>query len=190
MAELREVDGFLFSSEEEYQNALKEEKAVLYLKKQLSGKDGKSILKVYNQLLEQNIFQTEVGYSFLHDINLALHRQTKIADSVIAPIRVEKKNTATPEASGEKTLEEKPPKVIVKTVSSGTTKQVKSLRIIILVLVAVIIGMFGITLTSNLPTIVDYETKLQNKYAAWEQQLTEREAQVKQKEAQLNINQD
>ena len=87
-------------------------------------------------------------------------------------------------------MEEKPPKVIVKTVSSGTTKQVKSLRIIILVLVAVIIGMFGITLTSNLPTIVDYETKLQNKYAAWEQQLTEREAQVKQKEAQLNINQD
>ena len=188
MAELREVDGFLFSTEEEYQNALKEQKAVAYLKKQMSGKDGKSILKVYNQLLEQKIFKTEVGYAFLHDINLALHRQSKIAESVIKPIPVERaviKETMT--ISNAEAPEEKPPKVIVKTIQANSSKQVKALRIVIIVLIVVIIGMFGITLTSQTPTIIDYETKLQDKYAAWEQQLTQREAQIKAKELELNI---
>lgn len=186
MAELREVDGFLFSDEDSYQAAQKEAKAVEYLKKQMSGKDGKSILKIYNQLLEQNIFHTQVGYTFLHDINIALHRQTKIADSVISPIKVDpivKKEVApAPEKQ-----EEKPPKVIVKTIGGGSAKQNKYLKIVVAVLVLVIVGMFAITLTSQTPTILDYETKLQNKYAAWEQQLTEREALIKQKEAQLNL---
>ena len=186
MAELREVDGFVFSSEEEYRDALKEEKAVAYLKKQMSGKDGKSILKIYNQLLEQNVFHTEVGYAFLHDVNLALHRQTKIAESVILPIPVDRKTVKEVQKVTEE-AKEKPPKVIVKTINSNATKQVKQLRIVIAVLALVIVGMFAITLTSRTPTIIDYETKLQNKYAAWEQQLTQREAQIKEKEAQLNL---
>ncbi len=186
MADLKEVNGFVFTDEEEFQNALKEAKAVEYLKKQLSGKDGKSILKVYNQLLDQKVFHTEVGYSFLHDVNVALHRQTKIAESVIRPIEVEQIVKKEPVPVLEE-VQEKPPKVIVKTIGSGSARQVKQLRIIIVVLVLVIVGMFGITLSSQTPTVLNYETQLQNKYAAWEQQLTEREAQIKLKEAELNL---
>lgn len=186
MAELREVDGFLFSSEEEYQDALKEEKAVLYLKKQMSGKDGKSILKIYNQLLEQKLFHTEVGFSFLHDVNLALHRQTKIESSAIAPIPVERKAVREEKKATEET-KEKPPKVIVKTINSNASRQVKQLRIVIVVMALVIAGMFAITLTSRTPTIIDYEIKLQNKYSEWDKQLTQREAQIREKEAQLNL---
>ena len=186
MAELKELDGFLFSDEESYQAALKEAKAVEYLKKQMSGKDGKSILKIYNQLLDQNVFHTQIGYTFLHDINVALHRQSKIADSVISPIKVEpivKKEAAPVQVE----KEEKPPKVIVKTIGSESVKQNKYLKIVVVVLVLVIAGMFAITLTSRTPTVLNYETQLQNKYAAWEQQLTEREAQIKLKEAELNL---
>lgn len=186
MAELREVDGFLFSDEDSYKAAQKEAKAVEYLKKQLSGKDGTAILKIYNQLLEQNIFHTQVGYTFLHDIYVALRRQTKIADSVIPPIKVD--SVAKKEAAPvQEKQEEKPPKVIVKTIGGASAKQNKYLKIVVAVLVVVVIGMFAITLTSQSPTILDYETKLQNKYASWEQQLTEREAQIKLKEAQLNM---
>jgi hypothetical protein len=49
--------------------------------------------------------------------------------------------------------------------------------------------MLIIMATSQLPTIIDYETKLQDKYASWQEELQSREAQVKQAEQQYNINQ-
>ena len=48
--------------------------------------------------------------------------------------------------------------------------------------------MFVITLTGNNPTILNYEQKLQNKYAGWEQELTERENAVREKERELSLN--
>ena len=73
-----------------------------------------------------------------------------------------------------------------KVVSKSSSSQVKMLRAVVIVLLVVVVGMFAITLTSSNPTILDYETKLQNRYAAWEQDLTEREAAVAQREAALN----
>jgi hypothetical protein len=64
---------------------------------------------------------------------------------------------------------------------------VKQLRIVIVVMALVIAGMFALTLTSQTPTIIDYEIKLQNKYAEWDNQLTQREAQIREKEAELNL---
>jgi hypothetical protein len=42
--------------------------------------------------------------------------------------------------------------------------------------------MFYVNSTINSPTILNYEQEILNKYAAWEQELTEREAAVKEKE--------
>ena len=39
--------------------------------------------------------------------------------------------------------------------------------------------MFIITGTSKNPTIINYETELINRYSAWEQELTEREAAIR-----------
>ena len=39
MADLKVVDGFVFQNDEDYKAALKEQKAVSYLKQQISGKN-------------------------------------------------------------------------------------------------------------------------------------------------------
>ncbi len=175
MAELRVVEGFSFSTEEEYQNALREQKAAAYLKKQMSGKSAKDILKVYQQLLDQDLFHTQVGYAFLYELNRALHRQSSLSDTDIPPIpTVVKKPTA------EKT---KDPKDIL--VNSRLAVKVRTLRVLVMILLAVVVAMFGITLSGSTPTILDYETKLQDKYAAWEQDLSQREAALVKREAQL-----
>ena len=175
MAELRVVEGFSFSTEEEYQNALREQKAAAYLKKQMSGKSAKDILKVYQQLLDQDLFHTQVGYAFLYELNRALHRQSSLSDTDIPPIpTVVKKPTA------EKT---KDPKDIL--VNSKLAVKVRTLRVLVMILLAVVVAMFGITLSGSTPTILDYETKLQDKYAAWEQDLSQREAALVKREAQL-----
>ena len=57
--------------------------------------------------------------------------------------------------------------------------------IINLALVVVIIAMIIITLTSKNPNIINYETKLQDKYSAWQEQLQSEEASLKAREAQI-----
>jgi hypothetical protein len=49
------------------------------------------------------------------------------------------------------------------------------------------IAMFSIALNANQPNILNYEKVLTNNYASWEQELTEREQAVKEKERQLNM---
>lgn len=51
-------------------------------------------------------------------------------------------------------------------------------------------AMFVITATANSTTILNYETRLIDKYASWEQELTERETAVKEMERSLGISQE
>jgi len=46
---------------------------------------------------------------------------------------------------------------------------------------------FVITLTSGQTTIFNYERKIQDKYAQWEQQLTERERTIREEEQELEL---
>ena len=50
-----------------------------------------------------------------------------------------------------------------------------------------ILLIFLITATSGETTILNYEKKLQDKYAQWEQQLTEREKAVREEEQELEL---
>ena len=56
-----------------------------------------------------------------------------------------------------------------------------------MLLVIAIIAMLVITLSSDQPNILNYETALQNRYSTWEQELTERERAVREKEDSLGI---
>ena len=55
------------------------------------------------------------------------------------------------------------------------------------VLVIALIVMFWVTLQSETPNMINYRIALENKYAAWEQELTERESQVREMERELGI---
>ena len=57
-------------------------------------------------------------------------------------------------------------------------------------LVLAIIAMFTITLKSDNPNVLNYEKAITNKYAAWEQELTEREQRIREKEKELRIESD
>ena len=54
-------------------------------------------------------------------------------------------------------------------------------------LIIAVIIMFWIATNTDNPNILNYETVLTNKYATWEQELTEREAAVRQAERELSL---
>ena len=56
-----------------------------------------------------------------------------------------------------------------------------------LFLLLVAAGMVAIALLDSTPNIINYENKIQDKYAQWEMDLEEREAKVKEKERELHL---
>ncbi len=72
-----------------------------------------------------------------------------------------------------------------KRAEEGLRKRKSSLRlsrILNVFFLLVVIGMLVITLADNQPNILNYENKILDKYAQWEMELEEREAQLKEKE--------
>ncbi len=66
-----------------------------------------------------------------------------------------------------------------------------TLSVILNVLLAVaIVAMFFISYVSEQPNVINYERALTSKYASWEQELTQREQAVRERERELKINQD
>jgi len=78
-------------------------------------------------------------------------------------------------------------KVVAKvTNDSSEIKRLKAINKVLLIfciaLLLCVLGMFYVSTTINSPTILDYEEKLIDKYSSWEQDLTEREEAIREKE--------
>ena len=73
---------------------------------------------------------------------------------------------------------------------SRKNKTEDKLRISIManiILVVLVLAMFIITLKSDNPNILNYKKAIINQYASWEQEISEREKAVKEKERELQI---
>ncbi|MCR5416380.1 MAG: hypothetical protein K6E79_06270 [Pseudobutyrivibrio sp.] len=198
------IGGVIFNDEASAKKAAKELKVVEYILGQLKTADEDDVLKVYNKLLDQNLFTTEVGISFLEQLRTNLLSSGKFSADQIRDVQKSTEETISNEPKEifkedisdikeEKKIADK--KIGKKTKSSKkepVDSQVKRLRIanrfLIVACIALllcVLGMFYVSTTINSPTILNYEEKIVDKYSSWEQQLTEREKAVSEREKQL-----
>lgn len=171
------VEGFLFDDEDLLKEAKKEADGVRYMKSRVDLQYPDRVLQIYQRMIAQNMFQTQIGYAYLRELQDYLYTMPQVPNNEIPPIPVHKA-VKVEDASG--TTEE---------LRSENKKSRRAFRRSVIVnffAVAVIVVMFVIAMSSNSPTVLNYENELQNKYAAWEQELTEREAVLLQKERMLN----
>ena len=170
------VDGFSFEDEDLYKEAKKEAEGVRYMKARVNLQYPERVLQIYCRMVEQNMFQTQVGYAYLLELQDYLYTMPQISNDDVPPI---------------------PVRTIVRVSdASGTTEALREENrksrgafrwsvIVNFFAAAVILVMFAIAMSSSSPTVLNYENELQNKYASWEQELKEREAAVSQKERML-----
>ncbi len=194
----RTIDGFYFETDELYEEAHKEKLAVAYLSKQVDLSDNKQALRLYQQAASQKLFSTVIGLTFLRDIEFRLKKDESIPKDQIMAVTVP--------------LKERPPEKPSVSISSlqseeGTSKKERQKKAaypfnekteagkyrrrfhgalaFVFILIATIGVMFFITLSSDLPTIVNYRTRLNNEYASWDEELKEREAALDLREKEL-----
>ena len=189
------VGGFSFENKDEAEQAKKEIEGIRYIKTKTNMSDPEVILQVYNKMIGQKLFETAVGYSYLKDLQEYLTTIPFIKNEDILPIPVthprleeslkkQKREIAQKERVRAVRARQREKRKALETESSGKLKISLCVNAI---LVVCVVAMFAMALTSDSPTIMNYQSKLLNRYASWEQELTEREKAVSEKEQELGI---
>ena len=178
------VDGYLFITEEDAMIARDEKKKIEYLEKRMNYENPRSVLSVYEKMTETKMFQTPVGVAYLNQIRLFLLKNLE-GDFTIPYITVPSIYKREIRQSSTVVM----PKVVhsKKKKTSVMEISIKTSILLNVFLIILVVAMFIITLQGENTNILNYKTVLINKYATWEQELTNREEAVKIKERELNI---
>lgn len=174
------VGGYCFGSEEDAQIARQEEKKIDYLEQHMNYDNKENILLVYQKAIESRVFQTPIGWEYLRKLQEILQEQ-EVETEQIPPVAL---YTVFAHRVGDD-IKVPAPRIAPKKKESFKKRFVISVFINIM-LVAAVGGMFYIALTSSNPNILNYEQTLVNKYAEWDQELSEREAEIREREKELN----
>jgi hypothetical protein len=179
-----QVDGFLFDSRKRAKQAQKEKEGIAYIRKQTSLKDPEAVLNLYNRLLDEELFQTEVGISFLRELQLRLRLSSEINSEGLRPIPSVKTEEETLRNFDTEKHESKEPDAKA-VVPRRAFRTAVALDIILALCIA---GMFLITaLSGNNRNILNYENEIIDKYEAWETDLETRQSELDAWEAELEL---
>lgn len=177
------VAGFQFETEEAAQKARDELQGIEVVKNKINMRSPENVLEVYNKLIDKRLCKTPVGYSYLHDLQKYLQNTNTISKESIREIPIEpirRRVVKEFQNAGEIKRREE--------ITEYRDKFRTSLFFNLIFGIAVIIVLYLAT-TGDSINIINYENKIIDKYESWEQELTEREAAVKEYEEQYGIEQ-
>lgn len=175
------VEGFGFFTEKDARLAAQEQKKIEYLEARMNYEQPESILRIYRKAIRDRVFKTPVGVFYLKQLQSYLQDRPELEGEEIPDIPLylaydnELRDHSQPARN-----------------RIQPAKQKKSMALPVSVLLniglaIIIIIMFVITLNADQPNILNYERAITNRYASWEQELTEREQAVREKERELKM---
>ena len=178
------VSGYIFSTHDDAEIARNEIKKIAYIESRMDMTNMTVVYGIYNKALENRTFQTPVGLEFmhkLHDLLISSGMKEEIKPiplfTTFRRIDLSESNKPVRRVITQKEREEQ--KIRVKYRNSV---------LICTILFIMVIVLFLITYTGSTPNILNYKTAITNEYAEWEADLSRREAEVREKERELNIN--
>lgn len=178
------VSGYIFSTHDDAEIARNEIKKIAYIESRMDMTNMTVVYGIYNKALENRTFQTPVGLEFmhkLHDLLVSSGMKEEIKPiplfTTFRRIDLSESNKPVRRVITQKEREEQ--KIRVKYRNSVLISTILFIMVIVL---------FIITYTGSTPNILNYKTAITNEYAEWEADLSKREAEVREKERELNIN--
>ncbi len=177
------VDGYRFGSYQDAGLADEELKKIEYFRKRITGRTPQNLLAVYDKILDEKVFKTPVGWEYLREIQRQL-RKAGVPEDMIRPIPMYM--TFSHMNSDELDKSEVRQRIRPTRKKKKTNKF--QISVLINVFLAILVAaMFVITLKSDNPNILNYKQTIVDQYASWEQELSEREQAVREKEQALQI---
>ena len=198
LQETYEAGGFVFQTKKEAELAQREIEGTKYLRQKLDMENPNAVFSIYQNLIEQDLFETPVGYCFLKELRDYLLMIPAISnEEVLAiPIRYpqteegekkQKKEQKKEEQRKERQREKEKAKNKKEQKKEGKNYKGRCQFFMVtsLILLISVVSMMLLAATSDNVNILNYENKLIDKYSSWEQELEEREQAVKEQEQAL-----
>ena len=173
--------GYEFACLDDAILAQSEIKKINYLKEHLDQGDAHTVKALYDKAIDEKFFKTPVGIGFLTEMREYLIDTLDYAEDEVRAIPLYMFYDTTAAKNTETKADKKPEK---------KKERVGLLFLSVVFNIALLIGvgiMFWIAMNTNHPNILNYEAAITNRYAAWDQELTERERAVKQAERELDL---
>lgn len=172
------VGGYRFATVADAETARMELKKIENLGPHLDYRHPQNVLMIYNRAIENRVFMTPVGMSYLISMQEELLK-LGIPEEKIRPVPLYAtfSNKTENNLSIRKSVAARKPKIEYK------GRFITSVWINVLLLAA-IIGMFVIAVQSETPNMINYRYAILNEYSEWEESLSEREAAIAETEKQ------
>jgi len=179
------VDGFAFTSSKAAADAQEDLQRIAQLEGKLNYNNLDAVAMVYIKSIQNELFHTVVGGSFLKRLQIYLqqkgYQKIDFEKYPIPAYENEVIGSIVQSDAREQSLK-------VRTNYQQELKQkLSAARWVIVILIAVVVALFVITLTGENANIINYRYNIQNEYSQWQQQLEEREATIREREKQLQI---
>lgn len=181
------VEGFQFGTEKDATLAKGELLRIQNIESKLDYNNYQMVQAVYHKAIENRVFKTPVGYVFLKKLQKSLSESASFAEDIPdIPVSgvYSLRESANPTVERVKASQKKPKK---KEKPPGEFFSRKTSILVNVALLLLVVIMFLISFTSANPNVLNYEQNIQNRYSRWEQELSDREAVIREKEKELLI---
>lgn len=179
------VGGYLFFTEKDAQLARAEEKKIAYLEERIDYGSAESIRYIYEKTIEERLFKTPVGLRYLEKLRDFLLSQPEVAPESVREIPLYITFDGELRGQTNPARERVAPS---KKRNRDKEKERFILSVLLNIMLALaIVAMFAISFASDQPNIVNYERVITDKYASWEEELTQREQAIREKELELKL---
>lgn len=156
--------GFVFTSEEELTEAKKEAEVVAYIRSQADLGNVKTVVKLYNRLVEKGTLVTTLGIAFLQELRSRALESGTVAESSLKPL---------PEPVKKEPVRFDPKQSKERKLLELYKERCQKLTFAVVVLCIVIVILFAIRLFGTASPFADHEQKVLDEYAGWKEELTE-----------------
>lgn len=198
LQETYEAGGFVFRTKKEAELAQREIEGTKYLRQKLDMENPNAVFSIYQNLIEQDLCETPVGYCFLKELRDYLLMIPAISNEEVLAIPIRYPQTEEEEKKQKKEQkkeEQRKERQREKEKAKNKKEQKKEgknykgrcqfFMVTSLILLISVVSMMLLAATSDNVNILNYENKLIDKYSSWEQELEEREQAVKEQEQAL-----
>ena len=198
LQETYEAGGFVFRTKKEAELAQREIEGTKYLRQKLDMENPNAVFSIYQNLIEQDLFETPVGYCFLKELRDYLLMIPAISNEEVLAIPIRYPQTEEEEKKQKKEQkkeDQRKERQREKEKAKNKKEQKKEgknykgrcqfFMVTSLILLISVVSMLLLAATSDNVNILNYENKLIDKYSSWEQELEEREQAVKEQEQAL-----
>lgn len=187
MSEKYVVEHYCFEDKAAYERAQKEAQLIGTMRKKYKLSSGKVALKVYQKAVEEKIFMTAVGYSFLKELRIIALRTNAASEEDLSDIPIQAGDGQGQNHSGGTEAASYSPKRLrelsrYERLYEGQRLLNKKLKFVILALVVLVAAIIVIDFKSEYSVFTyftDYKAKMEeeliHKYEGWEKELRERE---------------